>query len=71
MRDPVEEIQRLLQVCTFEQRRAVFDALRQEFPIHSIEAKLNTQAEVILEAISRAPDITQRGYAALSPRPSS
>lgn len=51
----------MLDQCTPEQRRDVFNHLRQEFPIHNIEQKLNTQAEIILEAISRAPDITQRG----------
>lgn len=35
--------------------------MRQEFPIHVLEEKLNTQAEIILEAIHRAPDLTQRG----------
>ncbi len=61
MTDLVMEIQRLLDQCTPEQRRVIFARLRQEFPIHSLEGKLNTQAEIILEAISRAPDITQRG----------
>jgi len=61
MTDPVERIHLLLDACTEEQRRAIFNRLRQEFPIHALEEKLNTQAEIILEAINRAPDITQRG----------
>lgn len=35
--------------------------LRKEFPIHELEKKWNASAELILEAISRAPDLTQRG----------
>jgi hypothetical protein len=61
MSDPVTEIEKLLASCTTEQRREVFRKLRLEFPIHSIEKELNTQAEVILEAIHRAPDLTLRG----------
>ena len=57
----VEAIQRLLDRCTPEQRRRVFERLRAEFPIHPLEAKLNTQAEIILEAIDRASDLTLRG----------
>ena len=61
MDDRVNEIERLLKACTEVQRREIFDYLRREFPIHPLEAKLNTQAEVILEAIDRASDLTLRG----------
>ena len=57
----VEEIKRLLAACTGDQRREIFDHLRQEFQIHPLESKLNVSAEVILEAIDRASDLTQRG----------
>lgn len=57
----VDEIMRLLRGCTEEQRREIFKYLRLEFPIHPIESKLNTQAEIILEAIDRASDLTLRG----------
>jgi len=57
----IEELERLLARCTAEQRREIFDLLRLEFPIHPIETKLNAQAEVILEAIDRASDLTLRG----------
>ena len=56
----VAEIKRLLGACTEDQRREIFHHLRREFPIHPLETKLNTQAEVILEAISRASDLTLR-----------
>ncbi len=61
MRDLVGEIVDLLRRCTPDQRHQVFNLLRREFPIHPLEATWNTQAEVILEAIRRSPDITQRG----------
>ncbi|HEY0078400.1 MAG TPA: hypothetical protein VGB73_07115 [Pyrinomonadaceae bacterium] len=57
----VEEIKRLLSLCTEDQRREILLHLRRSIPIHPIEAKLNTQAEVILEAIDRASDLTLRG----------
>jgi hypothetical protein len=57
----VEQVKYLLSLCTEEQRRQVFEYLRAEFPIHPIEAKLNAQAEIILEAIDRASDLTLRG----------
>lgn len=57
----VDRIKRLLDSCSEEQRREVFEYLRGEISIHPLEAKLNVQAEVLLEAISRASDLTLRG----------
>lgn len=57
----LEEIKRLLDLCTDEQCREILLHLRRRIPIHPIEATLNTQAEVILEAINRASDLTLRG----------
>jgi hypothetical protein len=57
----VENIKRLLDALTDDQRREILDHLRKRIPIHPIEAKLNTRAEVILEAIDRASDLTLRG----------
>lgn len=56
-----DEVMRLLEACTEEERLEIFQYLRKTIPIHAIEAKLNTQAEVILEAIDRASDLTLRG----------
>ncbi len=53
MSNPIEHLLQLLQNCTTEQRRAVFEHLRKEFRIHPLEERLNTEAEVILEAIAR------------------
>jgi len=49
----LEEIKKLLSLCTVEERLSIFKDLRSEFGIHAIEKKLNTQAELILEAINR------------------
>lgn len=51
----------MVEACTEQERLEVFQYLRRTIPIHAIEAKLNTQAEVILEAIDRASDLTLRG----------
>jgi len=63
--NPINEIQRLLELCDAEQRRKIFQHLRTEFPIHPLEAAFNAPAELILEAISRSPDISQRGVRGL------
>lgn len=56
----IDEIKRLLEACTIAQRREIFRSLREEFPIHPLEVKLNTSAEIILEAIQRAAGLTLR-----------
>jgi len=56
-----EEVLRLLEQCSVDERREVFKHLRKEFPIHPLETDLNTQAEVILEAMARSSDLTMRG----------
>ena len=53
MSNPIEHLLQLLQNCTTEERRAVFEHLRKEFPIHPLEERLNIEAEIILEAIAR------------------
>ena len=57
----VDEIKNQLSRCSQNEQRLVFEYLRSKFPIHPIEKQLNTTAEVILEAIARAGDLTQRG----------
>lgn len=56
-----DEVILLLESCSDEERLQVFQYLRKTISIHPIEAKLNAQAEVILEAIDRASDLTLRG----------
>ena len=57
----IEEIRALLAKCSDEQRRQIFADLRASIPIHSFEARMNAKAEVILEALDRAGDLTLRG----------
>lgn len=56
-----KKINALLGQCSPEDRRELLRVLRQEFPIHELEKKLNIPAEVILEAIDRSSDLTLRG----------
>jgi len=56
----IAQVIQLLETLTEDQRRQVFDRLRQEFPIHSLEKRLATSAEVILEAFDRAGPFTFR-----------
>lgn len=51
----------LLRSGSPEDRKAVFDYLRDEFALHPLELKFGVRAEVICEAIARASDLTQRG----------
>jgi hypothetical protein len=61
MNNQLEQIKQLLVSTSKEQRQELFRELRKEFPIHAIEQRLNAEAEIILEAISRAGDLTLRG----------
>jgi len=56
-----DEVIQFLESCSPEERLEVFRYPRKSIPIHAIEAKLNTTAEIILEAIDRSKDITLRG----------
>src|SRR5438309_643427 len=56
-----EDVLVLLEQCSVEERREIFNHLRKEFPIHPLETDLDTQAEVILEAMARSSDLTMRG----------
>jgi len=60
-----DQITHLLGACTVEQRKAIFQALRQEFPIHPLEQEWHVAAEVILEAIARSSDLSKRGVKGL------
>jgi hypothetical protein len=59
--EELEQLRAKLREATKDQRRDLFATLRQEFPIHRLEQEWNIEAEVVLEAIARAPDFTQRG----------
>jgi len=57
----ISEIKKMLEAYDEEQRAEIFQYLRQSRSIHPIEKELNAKAEIILEAISRASDLTLRG----------
>lgn len=57
----VDRVKHLLEQCSTAQRKAIFDLLRVEFPIHALETKWNIPAELILEAIDRSSDLIKRG----------
>jgi len=56
-----DEIISHIEHCSEEDKRKIFQVLRRGISIHPFETKMNATAEAILEAIARAPDITQRG----------
>lgn len=60
--DPLEDIKKLLPHCSPESRRELFELLREELPIHGLEASWNVTAEVVLEAIDRSSELTQRMF---------
>lgn len=60
-REKLETLIAALGEATVEERRRIFEILRAEFPIHELERKWNTSADLILEAISRSSDLTHRG----------
>lgn len=56
-----DQVRDLLNARSAEERRKLFDFLREEFTLHPLEQKFGVRAEVICEAIARASDLTQRG----------
>lgn len=59
--DAFPQIQAILEGLSPDDRRAALATLRKTYPIHRLEVEWNVGADVILEAIARAPDLTQRG----------
>lgn len=57
--EDLESIRRLLLNCTEAERRGIFDNLRATIQIHELENVFGAPAEVILEAIHRASDLTR------------
>ncbi len=52
-RDQLAILRKAITAATTDDRKAVFQALRAEFPIHSLEKEWQASAELILEAIAR------------------
>jgi hypothetical protein len=54
------KISEILEQCSDEERKALFKALRATHQIHELETVFGAPAEIILEAIHRAPELTRR-----------
>ena len=63
--DGLRDILRSVEAAPPEVQRAVLVRLRELHPIHPLEQSLGVPAEVILEAIARSPDLSQRGVRGL------
>ena len=53
-------VRELLARCTPDEQAAIFKELRAAHPIHPYEAIVGAPAEMILEAVYRAPELTRR-----------
>jgi len=56
----VAMIRKLLRQCSREEQTALFRELRRSHQIHEFERIIGAPAEMILEAIHRAPELTRR-----------
>ncbi len=56
-----EVLLQAIRSCSTEQKQELFSQIRDSVTIHPLERAFNVKAEVILEAIRRASDLTQRG----------
>jgi hypothetical protein len=60
--DPASQIREILGACNPEQRNEIVRLLRIEYRLHRIEQEWNTSAEVVLEALARSSELTQRMF---------
>jgi hypothetical protein len=60
-----EELLVAVRACSPEQKQKIFSEIRGSILVHDLERSFNVRAEVILEAISRSNDLTQRGVRGL------
>jgi hypothetical protein len=65
MSESINPILEALTRCTADEQRQVLAWLRTRYPVHSLEDTFGTTAEVILEAIARASDLSRRGVLGL------
>lgn len=61
MSEKTENVKALIESLTPEELASVAAYLRSKLPKHDLESKWGIDADVILDAIFRAKDITQRG----------
>jgi len=63
--DPLAEIKLLIESRPDADQRELLSWLRTKHPIHKLETEFGAPAEVILEAIARASDLSRRGVLGL------
>ncbi len=61
MSKSLSRLKALIDACSAEEQAALLDYLKGRHPEHPLEAKWGVSAGVILSAISRSNDLTQRG----------
>lgn len=61
MSEKTENVKTLIESLSSEELRTLADYLRSKLPKHSLEQKWGITSDLILDAIARAQDITQRG----------
>lgn len=54
------EIRKLLELCSASEQETLFRELRQRHTIHEFEQTIGAPAEMILEAVHKAPELTRR-----------
>lgn len=64
-KDSVRDLVRQIEALPEDDQRLVLARLRELHPVHSLEALWGASAEVILEAIARASDLSHRGVLGL------
>lgn len=57
---PLVVIRELLKRCNADEQRLILHELRKLHPIHEFEQVIGAPAEMILEAVHRAPELTRR-----------
>ena len=60
--DPIIQIRQILAACTPAQQNEIIKLLRIEYRSHRIEQQWNTSAEIVLEALARSGELTQRMF---------
>jgi hypothetical protein len=63
--DSFDQLVQAVRSCTPEQKQRLFAEIRDSIVVHDLERVFNARAEIILEAINRAGDLTQRGVRGL------
>ncbi|WP_428310917.1 hypothetical protein [Hydrocarboniphaga sp.] len=58
--DRLTAIRALLEQCSIDEQKALFQDLRATHSVHEFEQVIGAPAEMILEAIHRAPELTRR-----------